>query len=73
MKFIMGDILGFGMVGFMYYDTTGYLLARIIFFILVAFAIIGLITVLGFIFGRGFKFRKSKEEKERDWIRTGKF
>jgi len=73
MKFIMGDVLGFGIVGFMYYNTTGYILSRVILFALAALAVIGLIAVLGFIFGGGFKFRKSQREKERDWIRTGKF
>lgn len=77
MKFIMGDILGFGMVGFMYYDTTGYLLARIIVFGLIALAIIGLISILRFIFGGGIKFTlrrgKSQADKERDWLKTGKF
>lgn len=75
MKFIMGDVLGFGIVGFMYYNTTGYILSRIILFALAVLAVIGFIAVLGFIFGGGFKFkfRKSQREKERDWIRTGKF
>lgn len=77
MKFIMGDILGFGMVGFMYYDTTGYLLARIIVFGLIALAVIGLISILRFIFAGGIKFTlrrgKSQADKERDWLKTGKF
>lgn len=77
MEFVMGDILGFGMVGFMYYNTTGYLLARIIFVGLIILAVIGLISILRFLFGGGIKFTfkrgKSQADKERDWLKTGKF
>ena len=68
MKFIMGDIAGFGMVGWMYYDMTGYLIARGIFFAMAILAVIGLITVLKFL----FTGRKKKETPGEKWMRTGR-
>ena len=72
MKFIMGDILGAGGIGLIYYNTWGFILTHIIFFALIIFAIIGLITTIAFLFGRKGKGRH-KETAEEKWIRTGKF
>lgn len=69
MKFVMGDILGFGIVGFAYHNTTGYLLSRAIVIGLIVFAIIGLGATIKWLFGR----RKQKESAGDKWLRTGKF
>ena len=68
MKFIMGDIAGFGMVGWVYYDMTGYLIARVLFIGMAILTTIGLITILKFLF-TGRKKKKTPGEK---WMRTGR-
>ena len=68
MKFVIGDIAGYGMVGWIYYDMTGYLVTRVLFFALVGLAAIGLITVLKFF----FTGRKKKETPGEKWMRTGR-
>ena len=73
MEFVMGDILGLGMVGFVYYNTTGFLLARVITISVILLAIIGTFTLLKTMFCIIFKGRKKKESAEEKWLRTGKF
>ena len=68
MKFIMGDIAGFGMVGWVYYDMTGYLITRVLFIGMAILATIGLITILKFL----FTGRKKKETPGEKWMRTGR-
>ena len=68
MKFIMGDIAGFGMVGWVYYDMTGYLIARVLFIGMAILATIGLITILKFL----FTGQKKKETPGEKWMRTGR-
>lgn len=68
MDFVMGDILGFGMVGWVYYTTTGYILSRVIFFGIILFAIIGFFTVIKWVFRR----KKPKETAGQKWMRTGR-
>lgn len=64
----MGDIFGVGVVGWAYYNMTGYLLARILFFGMVLLSVIGLVTVVKFLFGG----RKKKETPGEKWMRTGR-
>ncbi len=49
MKFIMGDFLGIGIIGFSYYNMGGYLFAHLIFFIFAALALIGAWQVIKWI------------------------
>ena len=72
MQFVMGDILGFGMVGFMYYNTTGYPISRLIFFVVLILAVIGLIALFGKLFTGGLFKRRQKETDGEYWLRTGK-
>ena len=72
MQFVMGDILGFGMVGFVYYTTGGYLLSRFIFFAVLILAVIGLVSLFKGIFGGLFGGRRKKETAGEYWMRTGK-
>lgn len=70
MEFIMGDVFGVGMVGWMYYDMTGYLIARLLFGGMAILSIVGLVTIVGFII-RAIKGRK-KETPGEKWLRTGR-
>lgn len=68
MEFVMGDILGFGMIGWVYYNTTGYIFTRIISFSTTILATIGLITIIKWLFTR----KRTKETPGQKWLRTGK-
>lgn len=68
MKFIMGDFMGFGAIGLIYEGFGGYLLAHIIFFALILFAIIGFFATIKWLFTR----RKPKETPGQKWMRTGR-
>lgn len=77
MKFIMGEdwislldrISYRGVIGLAYESTWDGVLAYIIFGLFCVFAIIGLITVLKFLFFG----RTKKEDPGKKWLRTGKF
>lgn len=78
MKFLMGEdswsrlerALYRGGIGLFYDSTWGGVLTYIVFGIICILAIIGLITVLNFFFGRKTKRKSSPGEK---WLKTGKF
>lgn len=77
MRFIMtedawerlGTLSYRGVVGFFYTDTMGGLLTFIICGAILLFAVIGVLSVLKFLFFR----RKAKEDPGKKWLRTGKF
>lgn len=69
MEFIMGEFMSVGGIGLVYYNTWGFIFTHLIFFALVIFAVIGVISTLKFLIGG----RKPKETAEQKWIRTGKF
>lgn len=78
MKFIIGGEGGWGWleratyrgaIGIFYDDTLNGLLAYLIFGIISILTIIGLLTVLKWIFFG----RKKKEDPGKKWLRTGKF
>ena len=62
-----------GAIGLFYDDTLGGVLSYLIFGVIMILAIIGLFTVLGFVFGRLFGFGRKKKDPEKEWLRTGKF
>lgn len=78
MKFLIGEggwsrlerALYRGGIGLFYDSTWSGVLAYIIFAIVCILAVIGLITVIGFLFGGRGKKKMSSHEK---WIKTGKF
>ena len=59
-----------GAIGFFYDNTWGGVLAYAIVAIICILAVIGLITVIGWLFGRRGKKKMSAHEK---WIKTGKY
>lgn len=77
MKFLMGEsgwswlerVTYRGGIGLFYSSTWGGVLAYIVFAAVCILAVIGLITVIGFLFGRKGKKKLSSHEK---WIKTGK-
>lgn len=58
-----------GAIGLFYDDTLGGVLAYLIFAVVAILAVIGLFTVLKWLFFG----RKHKESPEDKWLRTGKF
>lgn len=68
MKFLMGEFLGAGGIGFVYYTTWGAILTYILTIVIGILTIIGLITVIKWFFTR----RKPKESPHDKWLRTGK-
>ena len=78
MKFLMGEggwsqlerALYRGGIGLFYDTTWGGVLAYIIFAVVCVLAVIGLITVISFLFSR--KGKKKMSDSER-WMKTGKF
>lgn len=58
-----------GAIGLFYDSTWGGVLAYIIFAIICLLAVIGLITVIGWIFGKKGKKKMNAHDK---WIKTGK-
>lgn len=60
-----------GAIGLFYNDTWGGILAYLIVGLLCLFAVIGIITVLGWLFG-GKKKGKDKDPYK-EWIKTGKY
>lgn len=79
MKFLMGEggwswlerATYRGGIGLFYDTTLGGVLAYVIFAIVCLLAVIGLITVIGWLFG-GMKGKKKMSSHEK-WIKTGKF
>lgn len=78
MKFIIGGEGGWGWleratyrgaIGIFYDDTLNGLLAYLIFGIICLLAVIGLLTVLKWLFFG----RRKKEDPGKKWLRTGKF
>lgn len=78
MKFIIGgeDWMSYfermtydGAIGIFYKDTLGGILAYLIVGLLILLAVIGLITVLRFI----FRPRKKKMTPGEKWLKTGKY
>lgn len=78
MKFIIGGEGGWGWleratyrgaIGIFYDDTLNGLLAYLIFGIICLLAVIGLLTILKWLFFG----RRKKEDPGKKWLRTGKF
>lgn len=79
MKLIIGGETGWawlermaydGAIGIFYDDTMGGVLTFLICGIICILAVIGLFTVLKWIF---FRRKKPKEDPGKKWLRTGKF
>lgn len=77
MKFLIGEggwsrlerLAYRGAIGIFYDSTLAGVLAYIIFAVICILAIIGLVTVIGMVFGKKGKKKMSAHEK---WIKTGK-
>lgn len=77
MKFLIGEggwsylerLAYRGMIGLFYENTLGGILAYLTFGIFCILAVIGLITVIKWI----FVGRKKKEDPGKKWLKTGKF
>ncbi len=77
MKFLIGEgswsqlerAMYRGGIGLFYNSTWGGVLAYVIFAIVCILAVVGLITIIGFIFNGRSKKKMSAHEK---WIKTGK-
>lgn len=67
-NFVMGDWMGFGIIGIVYEGFANYIISHIIFFVLAALCLVGLVSTIKWIFTR----KRKKETPGEKWMRTGK-
>lgn len=73
MEFVMGELLGIGAIGIMYTSDLGGIAAYAIVIIILLLTLIGLFTILKWIFTRKRKNKRSSEETPgQKWLRTGR-
>lgn len=68
MEFIMGDFFLAGGIGIIYHTTWGGILAHVIFFAMIILSIIGLFSIVKWMFRK----KRIKETPGQKWLKTGK-